>query len=103
MDLCIFEQVFIISQGRRPLPWAPFSSSRLPFGGLGASILAPWGQQDGHEGVRNMMTESTLWSDGSCSGEALAFHIEGFGETGLARRSLGGTFSQKGIIFSVTF
>ena len=51
----------------RPLPPAPFSSSQLPFGRLGASILAPWGtvlaprkhlggpwkQQDGHEVVRN--------------------------------------------------
>ena len=27
---------------QRPLPPEPFGSSRLPFGGLGAPILAPW-------------------------------------------------------------
>ena len=31
------------SEGLRPLPPAPFNSSRLPFGRLAASILAPWG------------------------------------------------------------
>ena len=33
----------ILSKGLRPLPPAPFSSLRLPFAGLGASILAPRG------------------------------------------------------------
>ena len=56
-----------LSQGLRPLPLAPFSSSWLPFGRLGASNLAPWWtilapwehlgepweQQDGFEGVRH--------------------------------------------------
>ena len=51
----------------RPLPPAPFSSSCLPFGRLGASTLAPcetilaprenlgrpWEHQDGFEGVRH--------------------------------------------------
>ena len=58
-----------ISQGLRLLPPAPFSSSCLQFGRLGASILAPlgtisarwgrlggpWEQQDGHVGVRDQM------------------------------------------------
>ena len=35
-----------ISQGLRPLRSAPFSLSRLPFRGFGASISAPWGTID---------------------------------------------------------
>ena len=35
--------VIRLFSGLRPLPLAIFDPSRLPFGGLGASMLAPWG------------------------------------------------------------
>ena len=38
-----FLKILLLSEVLRPLPPAPFGSSGLPFGGLGASILAPWG------------------------------------------------------------
>ena len=60
-----------------------FGVPNLSFGRPAASILPPWGPfcqlgdtlgaMEGHIGAQNQMTESTLRSDWSCSGKALAF------------------------------
>ena len=63
---------------------AMFGVQKLSYGRPGASALAlsgpfwqhlwgSWGQQEGHLGVQIQMTESTLWSNWSCSLKALAF------------------------------
>ena len=62
-----------------PVPqfWYPgdsFGSLGAPWGAKGAAEGTPWGP--------SRMTESTPWSDWRCNWKALAFQIEGFGETG---------------------
>ena len=60
-----------------------FGGQNQSFGMPGASTLAPWGTmgrsrgtwglKKGDLGVQAWMTESTLYSDWSCGGKALAF------------------------------
>ena len=72
-----------------------FGAPNVLFGMLVAPNFAPWGPSSDAGrlgstrketlGVQAWMTESTPRSDWSCSWKALAFSIEGFGETGPGR------------------
>ena len=84
------------------LPSSVFMEGRVGMGEIqhivredDLDLWGPWEQQEGHLGVQNQMTESTPWSDWSCSGKALIFFIEGIGETWPVMGNAGGIFTQK--------